>query len=232
MKTHLFQYILLLTIVFACDKSNVQVIDDSNKPPSRATLIYPLNREKCQLGLDFDQKLEVTFEWNFSENTDLYELVITKNLDQTETRLSNLTTNNTRYRLDKGFSYSWKVISKNSISNTSSDIWQFYIPTNGIENTAPEPAIAIFPENGASLDFNQGQVELKWESYDYDNDHLVYTLRIDEIDGLQDPSEENIGIENNSKVIAVETDKEYYWSITTSDESISVSSKIFNFKIK
>ena len=74
-------------------------------------------------------------------------------------------------------------------------------------------------------------VTLEWEAADPDNDTLTYTLLIDTVDGRQEATEENQNITTNTKEVAVESGTIYYWSVTTSDGSISVTSDVFSFRV-
>ena len=54
------------------------------------------------------------------------------------------------------------------------------------------PATILSPTSGAALDSNNGSITLSWEGNDPDEgDSLTYTIYLDEVDGLQDPIEED-----------------------------------------
>jgi len=56
-------------------------------------------------------------------------------------------------------------------------------------------------------------------------------LHIDTVDGRQEATQENQNITTNTKEVAVEAGTIYYWSVTTSDGSISVTSDVFSFRV-
>ena len=74
-------------------------------------------------------------------------------------------------------------------------------------------------------------VTLEWEAADSDGDTLTYTLYIDTDDGRQEATEDNTGLTTNTKEVVVESGTIYYWSVTTSDGSISVTSDVFSFRV-
>ena len=84
---------------------------------------------------------------------------------------------------------------------------------------------------GATVHFQGWCVTLEWEGADPDSDTLTYTLLIDTVDGKQEATEENIGLTTNTKEVSVETGTIYYWSIISSDGSISVNSDVFSFRV-
>jgi len=51
------------------------------------------------------------------------------------------------------------------------------------------------------------------------------------VDGRQEATEDNQNLTSNTKEVSVETGTIYYWSIITSDGSISVNSDVFSFRV-
>ena len=90
----------------------------------------------------------------------------------------------------------------------------------------------MYPQPGSSVTISDaGTVTLEWEAADPDSDTLTYTLLIDTVDGRQEANEENQNLTTKTKEVPVEANTIYYWSIITSDGSISVNSDVFSFRV-
>ena len=199
--------------------------------PGKSSLSAPENNEVCYEGEDVDDlNSEVTYSWDASSDTDTYDLVITNqetNQSQTE---SGITSTSKSVSLATDISYSWKVVSKaNDTSDTTdSDTWQFYLAGDGQENYAPFPTTILNPTSGAAVDANNGSITLSWEGNDPDEgDSLTYTIYFDEVDGLQDPIEEDVS--ESSLEVSVESGTTYYWRVKTSDGQSSSFTLVNSF---
>jgi len=145
---------------------------------------------------------------------------------------SGITTTSKAVTLATDVSYSWKVVSKanDTSDTTSSHTWQFYLAGYGQENYAPFPATIISPTSGAAVDANNGNITLSWEGNDPDEgDSLTYTIYFDEVDGLQDPIEEDV-LEPSLEV-SVESGTTYYWRVKTTDGKSSSFTLVCSFII-
>ena len=173
---------------------------------------------------------EVTFSWESSSDTDSYDLQITnQETNQTQTE-SGITTTSKDVTLATVFSYSWKVVSKanDTSDTTNSDTWQFYLAGDGQENYAPFPSTILSPTSGATVDASNGLVTLSWEGNDPDEgDSISYTIYFDEVDGLQDPIEEDV-LESSLEV-SVESGTTYYWRVKTYDGKSSSFTLVYSF---
>ena len=199
--------------------------------PGKSGLSAPENNEVCYEGESVDtSNSEVTFSWEASSDTDSYDLQITNqetNQSQTE---SGITSTSKDVTLATDVSYSWKIVSKANDTNdtTSSDTWQFYLAGDGQENYAPFPATILSPTSGAAVDDNNGNITLSWEGNDPDEgDSISYTIYFDEVDGLQDPIEEDV-LESSLEV-SVESGTTYYWRVKTSDGKSSSFTLVYSF---
>ena len=201
--------------------------------PGKASLTLPENNKPCETGEVSEATASVIFTWSQGDDTESFDLAITNSDTNQVTNRTNLTTTTATVPLTRGHRYQWKVTSKNKgTQTTASDTYKFYLAGDGEENAAPFSAEAIAPQPGSSVTISEaGTVTLEWEAADPDNDTLTYTLLIDTVDGRQEATEENIGLTTNTKEVPVETGTIYYWSIITSDGSISVNSDVFSFRV-
>ena len=225
-------YIFYCLIVLSCSK------DDSDPAPilhpGNVNLISPSNNNLCENGVEVSNNTSsVTFNWNLSENTTSYDLLII-NLDTNqETLNSSISTNSFEKTLTKGHPYSWKVTSRNneSAQQGNSPTWNFYLSADGITNYSPFPAQLIYPENDQNFDNNTNSIVLDWIGSDIDNEDLIYTIYFDNIDGNQSPQQSLIDITEDEIEINVEPNNSYFWKIKTSDGENSSFSQIYEFNI-
>lgn len=245
MKTYSYLIVFLLSIfVLSCSSEDdsgttAPLVTQQPAPtptpqvpsPGKSSLSAPENNEVCYEGEDVDDlNSEVTYSWDASSDTDTYDLVITNqetNQSQTE---SGITSTSKSVSLATDISYSWKVVSKaNDTSDTTdSDTWQFYLAGDGQENYAPFPTTILNPTSGAAVDANNGSITLSWEGNDPDEgDSLTYTIYFDEVDGLQDPIEEDVS--ESSLEVSVESGTTYYWRVKTSDGQSSSFTLVNSF---
>ena len=240
-----FLYILSFVLIISCsaeDDSGTSTPPPTTQQPTptptpqvpapgKSSLSAPENNEICYEGEAVNESNSaVTFSWDTSSDTSSYDLQIT-NQETNETQTEGgITSTSKVVTLATDVSYSWKVVSKanDTSDTTNSDTWQFYLAGDGQENYAPFPATIISPTSGAAVDSNGGKVILSWEGNDPDEgDSLTYTVYFDNIDGLQDPIEENTL--DLSKEVDAESGTTYYWRIKTSDGSSSSFTLVYSF---
>jgi hypothetical protein len=201
--------------------------------PGKASLTLPENNKPCETGEVSGATASVIFTWSTGTDTETFDLSITNSDTNQVTNRAGLTTTTATVPLTRGHRYAWKITSKNKgTETTASDTYKFYLAGDGEENAAPFSAEAVYPQPGSSVTKSENNtVTLEWEAADPDSDTLTYTLHIDTVDGRQEAKEENQNITTNTKEVAVESDTIYYWSVTTSDGSISVTSDVFSFRV-
>ena len=195
--------------------------------PGKASLTLPENNKPCETAAS------VIFTWSQGSDTETFDLSITNSDTNQVTNRAGLTTTTATVPLTRGHRYAWKIISKNKgTETTTSDTYKFYLAGDGEKNAAPFYAEAVYPQPGSSVTPSEDNtVTLEWEATDPDSDTLTYTLHIDTIDGRQEATEESTGLTTNTKEVAVESGTIYYWSVATSDGSISVTSDVFSFRV-
>ena len=201
--------------------------------PGKASLTLPENNKPCETGEVSGATASVIFTWSSGDDTESFDLAITNSDTNQVTNRTNLTATTTTVPLTRGHRYAWKVTSKNKgTQTTASDTYKFYLAGDGEENAAPFSAEAITPQPGSTVTASENNtVTLEWEAADPDSDTLTYTLLIDTVDGRQEATEDNQNLTTNTKEVSVETGTIYYWSIITSDGSISVNSDVFSFRV-
>ena len=219
--------ILGVTLLTACSSDSVDGTPTPIAAPGKASLTLPQNNKPCETSPS------VIFTWSQGSDTETFDLSITNSDTNQVTNRAGLTTTTATVPLTRGHRYAWKITSKNKGTETStSDTYKFYLAGDGEENAAPFSAEAVYPQLGSSVTPSENStVTLEWEAADPDSDTLTYTLHIDTVDGRQEAAEENTGLTTNTKEVAVESDTIYYWSVTTSDGSISVTSDVFSFRV-
>ena len=201
--------------------------------PGKASLTLPENNKPCETGEVSGSTASVIFTWSTGTDTETFDLSITNSDTNQVTNRTGLTTTTATVPLTRGHRYAWKITSKNKgTETTASDTYKFYLAGDGEENAAPFSAEAVYPQPGSSVTASENStVTLEWEAADPDSDTLTYTLHIDTVDGRQEATQENQNITTNTKEVAVEAGTIYYWSVTTSDGSISVTSDVFSFRV-
>ncbi len=227
--------VLFLIAIISCDKDDDNIIEEEAKVPGDVLLIAPLKNQTCEEGVDVSDDLsKITFEWNGSENTETYDLIITDSESGNEVvSFLNLTSPTRKVDLAKDKSYSWEVIAENSETTETgtSEIWNFYLVGDPQSNYAPFPAEIRTPEQSASVELSDGKVVLEWQGADPDeNDELTYTVYIDKVDGEQEPPEDLQNITGTSVEIELDENETYFWRIKSSDGQNSSFSPVHYFK--
>ncbi|MEH6682536.1 MAG: hypothetical protein V7724_18490 [Sediminicola sp.] len=199
--------------------------------PSPAFLVFPKDNTECNEGeIESDTTSIVTFEWNFAENTDSYEIRLI-NLSNYEVQIEQSTTNTLSLSILRGTPYEWYVISKaNGTPKTvTSEAWQFYNAGPANESYTPFPATLIYPENGAVKKYSQDRLALKWEGLDLDNDIVEYEVYF----GIEEAPVDLLIATSNTEHHFWSTNltfgTTYYWRIKTIDlHGNSSMSQIFS----
>ncbi|NJB83469.1 fibronectin type III domain-containing protein [Wenyingzhuangia aestuarii] len=235
MKTKLFYKIALICglglFVIACggDKSDEPGgTKEEEFSPVSAVLLSPEKDEPCNQGnvLENTTLSKVTFNWNASEHTDSYILIV-KNL--TDNSFKQLPSTSTTATLDltRGVSYEWYVTSKseNSSETAKSSTWEFYNAAEGTQTHVPYPASLISPVNESTT--SSATVLLQWNSSDLDNDIESYEVYI----GTSESSLiKQSAVQTTELSIVLESNTQYYWKVYTKDATGNISiSSVFQF---
>lgn len=228
-------FILVAGLVSCSNNSGGNTDDDpitpsTILPPSSSTLIFPEDDTECNTGAVVNAtQSNVTFEWNVSENTDIYELTLT-NLNTNNFSRASSSANEITLLIERGVPYEWFVtsIGNETDETATSDIWRFYNEGQGIENYAPFPAEAINPKRGENI--STSLVTLEWEGSDVDDDitnyEVLFGSEINPSTSLGQTSETSI---ENIDVMANNT---YYWQVISTDSRANTSnSEIFTFRV-
>ena len=235
-QTTLILTLLTLLITSCSSDSGGGTTPPSPEPiaaPGKASLTLPENNKPCETGEVSGATASVIFTWSTGTDTETFDLSITNSDTNQVTNRAGLTTTTVTVPLNRGHRYAWIITSKNKgTETTASDTYKFYLAGDGEENAAPFSAEAVYPKPGSSVTPSENNtVILEWEAVDPDSDTLTYTLHIDTIDGRQEATEENQNLTTNTKEVAVESGTIYYWSVTTSDGGISVTSDVYSFRV-
>jgi len=236
------RYYIILSIfvglaLTSCDNESNSLPDvvkfEENLDPIVPLLGLPANETRCEIGEIQGENALVNFYWISTSPRDIFDLEIT-NLNTNEiTTQKDIDALETQVALQRGYSFSWRVISKNksSAKTESSDTWRFYLANNTIENAAPFPATVISPENGSIISPTTGEVFLEWAGVDPDEgDSLTYHIRLDTQNGTT-PIEDIQNLSTTSATITLDKGIVYYWSVISSDGAISVESNTFSFRL-
>jgi len=230
MKTE--KYILIIFTflsVLSCSKKDD---DGGSSTPSATSLVFPANGTECNTGIEVDAATStVTFDWDTSDNTDLYEVVI-EELNTNEVIRETTLATQIDVTINKGTAYSWYVISKaNGSSETAnSTTWQFFNAGDGIESHTPFPADVVSPVMGHSFDASTTQIDIQWAANDVDGDIASYEVYF----GTANPPTTSMGeTTSNTQAVTVATGNTYYWQIKTTDEVGNTStSDVFWFSVE
>ncbi|NVK74474.1 MAG: hypothetical protein HWE24_13390 [Oceanospirillaceae bacterium] len=218
-----FSFLLLSGLILgSCNK------EPSIEIPDSVQLVLPLSNQSCE---PLNSNNSIYFEWIQSPNADVYQLtVLNLNTNAVETiETSDL---NTEISLEKGDYYEWYVEAKNETgTSTDNEKRIFYIEGSPVTNHLPSPAAAVNPANNAEVSLPANNlVAIQWNVIDLDEDPLTYTLYIDTVDGLQEPSENLKDLSTSSVELELVPQTTYYWSIEASDSKSSSRSQVFSFK--
>ncbi|MDA9111286.1 hypothetical protein N9J39_00250 [Flavicella sp.] len=221
-------------LVLSCGGDS-EPLNPSVASPKNPVLAKPLNAATCFEGTPLSETISsVDFQWSADENSESYELTIVNlNTNLVVTKLLGIETNTIREPLTKGIPYAWTVTAKSSKTEETgeSDLWTFFLASDGIVNYAPFPAALLTPKSGETLRFSGTASTFSWTGSDPDSDSvLTYTLYLDRIDGMQNPSEERSNLTAQSVDVSLEPNANYFWRVKTSDGSNNSYSSIYRFK--
>lgn len=228
MKPILIFSIALLSLI-GCSPSGGNK-DEEGQAPAAAALSAPANNSECLNATSVSEtESKVTFQWQASENTDTYVLMV-KNLNNQTTLQYNAGGNTALdVTLLKGTAYSWTVTSKsNSASQPAvSEKWKFYNAGTGVTNYVPFPAEAVAPPMSSTV--SGPTVTLQWSGSDVDNDISSYKVLLDT--NTNPATVIGTTSANNLSGIAVASGSTYYWKVITTDSAGNSSdSAVFQFK--
>lgn len=197
-------------------------------------LELPENNKNCETGSINLDKAEIEFKWKAAINATKYEIQINDLQDGKTTKFSDVVGTSKKISLIRGKSYSWNITASNSSNKTVvSAIWKFYLSGDGKANQAPTAAKVIYPIPGSTINLNpSGTVKFEWSAEDPDKDILSYSIRIDTLSSDQKLFGNSFDTITPSHEIKLQQGKIYYWSVITKDQSISIKSDVFSFKLK
>lgn len=204
-------------------------------PPSAATLVFPFENSECTTGVDLNTDFsEVTFEWNASENTDVYTLEVI-NLNSSTPPQTLFTSETTAtLAIAKGTPFSWSVTSRNNESQEAaeSESWLFY-NAGVIINYPPFPATIVAPESGSTAVKNQNdEILFDWNGADVEDDIVSYELFF--ATGAPDVlTSVYVGEESSFAISGLASASVNYWKVITTDAQGNTSdSGVYDFKVQ
>ena len=201
--------------------------------PGVSSLSLPENDKACEIGEVNGNLAAVSFSWEAAENSDLYDIVLTNQTTNESTTFSDIEGTETSLELERAHAYTWKVIAKNCAnSNENGPTWQFYLAGEAEQNAAPFAASAVSPTPGSTATPTEGKVTIEWDASDPDEDELSYTLEVSTSDSFAAADTTSFAdLTEKSQAVDV-TSGVYYWRVTVADESISVTSDVFSFRVE
>ena len=200
-------------------------------PPTAATLLTPVNNENCETGTNISStQATVAFTWATGQNTDSFELKVSQLGGNTQTK-SGISSGSTTVTLQRGYQYSWQVVSKatGTTATATSSTFNFYLAGEGEEFTAPYAATPVYPPSGATVPLTEGKLELSWEAEDPDGDSLTYTLEVSPLEDLSSPIILS-GLTEPKGEVQLVSGVIYYWRVTASDGKNSTQSIVYTFR--
>ena len=200
-------------------------------PPTAATLLSPVNNENCETGTNISaNQATVAFTWAAGQNTDSYELKVSQLGGSSQTK-SGISSGSTTVTLQRGYQYSWQVVSKatGTTATATSSTFNFYLAGEGEQFTAPYAATPVYPRSGATVPLTEGKLELSWEAEDPDGDSLTYSLEVSPLEDLSSPITVS-GLTEPKGEVELVSGVIYYWRVTTSDGKNSTQSIIYTFR--
>ena len=234
MKKSVFVFVLVMLV--SCSKGS-----DSPKEetlplnPTAPTLIYPNNNEPCLDAISLnDSQSQIAFNWNQSDNTDNYTLIIT-NLSTNDTQEIPVSFPPYTATLSKAEPFAWKVRANGETGSTpaESDRWKFYLSGDAQTSYAPFPAELLTPQASSTVSANNdGEITLSWIATDVDSDIATYTLFMDTDDASTEVTQLPYTSGNILYNIAVESNQTYRWRIVTLDQTGNTSdSGTYGFRV-
>lgn len=209
---------LMLMFCWSCSKPSIP-------QPQAATLITPQNNNAC-LPLFTDELTGViNFSWETALNTDSYEVVIRNNVSRTEQKKA-VDLTSTTLILERGFPYTWWVISSSQISSveTKSEVWSFYIEGIQQQTHLPFAAQLNSPSEGQTLESTYGQINLEWTGSDLDNDIAFYQIHLGKSPSQLQLIQDNLSTQSYSASLSI--GETYFWKIVTVDRNGNKSESV------
>ena len=186
-----------------------------NTAPSVPVLGSPANNKLC-----VDNS--VSFEWNVSidaeNNKIFYQIEVATDNEFTEIVITTeVTSNRTIVRLDKGKAYYWRVKASDNKNTSSSysETYSFY--TEGVAQTNHLPFLPqlVFPAYNSVI--TASSVALNWTANDVDvNDILSCDIYLDAVNPPKTKVANSIS-ETILNVDALEASKIYFWKVVVRD---------------
>lgn len=226
-----FKALMLLIFLYSCGGD-----DDQSPMPemSGALLLSPTKDQVCEQGVNtVGDSSRLIFEWEKDENATSYDLVV-NDIESGENFIvyKEIYTTSKELELVHNRAYQWYVISRNtSKEEVESQKWNFYFVGEPKNNYTPFPSKLLEPSFGQAITSSDGVVDFLWSATDPDGDTLIYDLYLDEIDGMQEPSDTLKNLEGSSISVQLESGKTYFWRVKASDGSNSSYSQVYSFKI-
>ncbi len=225
MKKTIYLYTILCVSLFviSCggskdDGDTTPVTPEEAKAPEASVLVFPLKDEICTTGVFIsDTESEVEFEWNTSENTTSYDVILKDlNTDNETTIASNSV--KVKITLKQNNPYSWKVISKSDKTEetATSDEWRLYNASQGVQNYAPFPAKLLAPSNESTIATTS--TNLEWQGLDVDGTEDIETYEV-YLEAQNSPTT-LLNSTTDAKISTGDlTAGTYYWNVVTIDKS-------------
>lgn len=226
----IFSAVLFLMFLNSCgddDQNPVQEI-------SGASLVSPTKDQVCEQGVNtVGDSSRIIFQWEKDANASSYDLVV-NDIESGENFIiyKEIYTTSKELELVHNRAYQWYVISRNASNEAvESQKWNFYFVGEPKHNYTPFPSRLLAPSYGETITSDDGIVDFHWSTTDPDGDTLVYELYLDEIDGMQEPSDTLKDLERPSVSVYLESGKTYFWRVKASDGFNSSYSQVYSFKI-
>ena len=218
LKSNILQtFILVSLLLFSCsdggggEQPPIPPEEESN-PPAKATGVLPANGEPCS---DFeevagnDTEVLVAFQWNTAQLAETYLLIVLEG--STEVFRNSFTTTATQVQLERGKTYTWRVVTVNDDGETNGDTFSFTTPGIPVGNFAPYAA-----EISVEFDMALSEMTISWTGSDEDGDTLIYDVKVFEESEL---IEEFTELTSNAlNPIAISATTDYEVEVISKDE--------------
>ncbi|WP_271768067.1 phage tail protein [Aquimarina algiphila] len=187
----------------------------SGVTPDPASLVFPSENATCTSGTFISStENEIDFEWNTAKNAVSYIVNITDLKTNTTSKVSSRETT-VKIKLLQDNSYTWSVtaIGSGDAETSTSPVWEFYSPAEGVVNYAPFPAEISTPKN---LDVLTGLSKtIEWIGADEDNDITSYDVFL----GTTNPPVDVLGNTTSTTIASgsLTAATTYYIQIVTND---------------
>ncbi len=174
--------LIFFNVLISCSSSSEegteQQPNEQGNPPAKTVGTLPANGEPCseyeEVSND-ETKISVPFRWNSAQFAQSYLLVVSEGTNEIlRNPLSDLQADAI---LDRGKTYTWRVISVNGNGQTDGDTFSFTTPGTPIGNFAPYAA-----EITVNFDSVTSEMTVSWVGSDEDGDTLTYDVGIFEED--------------------------------------------------